>query len=216
MANNKTEKNTLVHDTISLFVITVVAGLLLGIVFTVTKKPIEQQEAKTKAEAYEAVYEGAEFAEDPDTDKALEAYNEELAAGTVTKGGEVLSDVEITEALKASVGGQDAGYVMTCSAKGYGGEVELALGIDNEGTVKGIRITSCSNETPGLGQNSAKEDWNGQFIGMTTGQEVAVVKDNTGSTESGTINAISGATITSRAVTRAVDGALGFVAGLSE
>ncbi len=216
MANNKTEKNTLVHDTISLFVITVVAGLLLGIVFTVTKKPIEQQEAKTKAEAYEAVYEGAEFAEDPDTDKALEAYNEELAAGTVTKGGEVLSDVEITEALKASVDGQDAGYVMTCSAKGYGGEVELALGIDNEGTVKGIRITSCSNETPGLGQNSAKEDWNGQFIGMTTGQEVAVVKDNTGSTESGTINAISGATITSRAVTRAVDGALGFVAGLSE
>ena len=51
---------------------------------------------------------------------------------------------------------------------------------------------------------------------MTSAQDINVVKDGTGSTESGTINSISGATITSSAVARAVDGALLFVASLAE
>ena len=74
----------------------------------------------------------------------------------------------------------------------------------------------CTNETPGLGQNSSNESWNKQYIGMNTTQEVSVVKDGSGSKDNGTINAISGATITSNAVTRAVDGSLLFIASLSE
>lgn len=218
MANNDKKKsgNTLVHDTIALTIITLVAGVLLGGVYTMTEKPIEEQNAKTKAEAYAAVYEGAEFVEDSNITKDLEKYNEDLAAGKVQKSGETLSDVVISEVMKAQVDGADAGYVVTCLAKGYGGSVTLALGIDGEGAVKGIQIMDCSNETPGLGQNSTNSDWNSQYVGMDTTQEIAVVKDGTGSAESGTINAISGATITSKAVTRAVNGTLNFIASLSE
>ena len=218
MANKEEKKsgNTLVRDTIALTIITLVAGVLLGGVYTMTKKPIEEQDAKTKAEAYAAVYEGADFVEDADITAKLETYNTDLEDGKVQRSGETLSDVKVSEVMKAQVDGADAGYVVTCLAKGYGGSVTLALGIDAEGAIKGIQIMDCSNETPGLGQNSTNADWNGQYVGMNATQEVAVVKDGTGSTDGGTINAISGATITSKAVTRAVNGTLGFIASLSE
>jgi electron transport complex protein RnfG len=217
-SNKKASGNTLVHDTIMLTVITLIAGILLGGVYTITKKPIEEQNEKTKAEAYAAVFEGADFVDDGDIDTKLAAYNEQLAAGEIKADGmgETLSDVEVSEVMKAQVNGADAGYVVTCSGKGYGGSVTLALGVDLEGNVLGIQVTDCSNETPGLGQNSSTS-WNEQYVGMSYGEQgLSVVKDNSGSTESGTINAISGATITSRAVTRAVNGALGFLASLSE
>ena len=227
MANKKEEKkeksgNTLVHDTIALTVITLIAGVLLGGVYTMTKKPIEEQNEKTKAEAYAAVFEGADFQADDAIDSALAEYNEKLAAGEISSDAlGALSDVQIAEVLKATVDDADAGYVVTCSGKGYGGNVTLALGVDAEGTVIGIQVTSCSDETPGLGQNSSNTDWNSQYVGMNTSQDLTVVKDgtgakSTGSTEAGAIDAISGATITSKAVTRAVNGALGFIASLSE
>ena len=83
MANKDEKKsgNTLVHDTIALTVITLIAGILLGGVYTITKKPIEQQNEKIKAEAYAAVYENAEFVDDKTVDDALVKYNEKLAAG---------------------------------------------------------------------------------------------------------------------------------------
>lgn len=63
MANKEKEevkkKSTLVHDTICLFMITLISGLLLGAGYTITKKPIAAQEEKNKQEAYEAVYQGA-------------------------------------------------------------------------------------------------------------------------------------------------------------
>lgn len=219
MANKETEvkreKSTLVHDTICLFVITLVAGLLLGAVYTITKTPIEKQNEKKKQEAYAAVYKGAEFESDDDVTKALEQFNKDLASGKVSSEAQGdLSDVEITEVMKAKVDGKDAGYVVTCGAKGYGGTVTLAMGIDADGAVKGIQITDCSNETPGLGQNSTKTEWNGQYVGTNTSQDLSVVKDGSGSADAGTINAISGATITSSAVTRAVDGAFQFIASL--
>lgn len=216
MANSEKPKNTLVHDTICLFVITLVAGILLGAVYTITEKPIAVQKEKTKQEAYAAVYEDAEFQEDEALTEALEEYNEQLAAGEIVMGDETLSDVTVTEVLRAEVGGAPAGYVLTCSAKGYGGSVSMALGIDGDGAIKGIKITDCSNETPGLGQNSSSADWNGQFLGMNSTQELSVVTNAQGSPEEGTVSAISGATITSKAVTRAVNGALHFVASLSE
>lgn len=221
MANKEEKKkseNTLIHDTIALTLITLIAGILLGGVYTVTKKPIEQQNEKTKAEAYAAVFEGADFVDDKGIDDALAKYNEKLANGEVKADamGETLSDVEISEVMKVQKDGADAGYVVTCSGKGYGGAVTLALGVDKDGNIVGIRVTDCSNETPGLGQNSSTS-WNEQYVGMAKGDSgLSVVKDGSGSTDNGTVNAISGATITSRAVTRAVNGALDFIASLSE
>jgi len=109
--------------------------------------------------------------------------------------------------MKAKVDGKDAGYVVSCSGKGYGGAVSIALGIDEKGEIKGIQITDCSNETPGLGQKSSDKEFNGQFVGTNASQDLNVVKD-------GTINAITSATITSKAVTRAIDGAFQFISSL--
>ena len=55
MANNEKSQNTLVHDTICLFLITLIAGILLGGVYMITKKPIDKQNEKTKQEAYAAL-----------------------------------------------------------------------------------------------------------------------------------------------------------------
>ena len=217
MANNEKSSSTIIHDTICLFVITLVAGILLGGVYIITKSPIEKQEEKVKQEAYAAVYSGAEFQTDKDVDAKLADFQADLAAGKIkTASGTDLSDVEIQEVMKAVVDGQDAGYVVTCTGKGYGGAVKLTLGIDGEGVVKGIQIMDCSNETPGLGQNSSNEEWNKQYVGMASSLDVSVVKDGSGSAESGTINSISGATITSSAVTRAVNGTFLFITSLSE
>ena len=145
----------------------------------------------------------------------MEKFNKDLVAGKVSsKALGSLSDVEIAEALKAKVDGKDAGYVVSCSGKGYGGAVSIALGIDEKGEIKGIQITDCSNETPGLGQKSSDKEFNGQFIGTNASQDLNVVKDGSGSTKDGTINAITSATITSKAVTRAIDGAFQFISSL--
>lgn len=213
MANNEKSKSTIIHDTICLFLITLVAGVLLGGVYQITKSIIADREEEAKVEAYAAVYPDSEFSEDADINKKLASFQKDLTAGKVkTASGVDLSDVEVQEVWKADKGG----YVVTCSGKGYGGAVKLALGIDDGGNIIGIQITDCTNETPGLGQNSSSEEWNKQYVGMTSAQDINVVKDGTGSTENGTINSISGATITSSAVTRAVDGALLFVASLAE
>ncbi len=212
MANSKSS-NTIIHDTICLFLITLIAGILLGGIYMITKTTISTREEQAKKEAYEAVYEDASFSEDNEVNDKLADFQKNLAAGKVkTESGADLSDVEISEVMVADKGG----YVATCSGKGYGGAVTLALGIDADGKILGIQITDCTNETPGLGQNSSNAEWNGQYLGMDATQEISVVKDGSGSKEEGKVNAISGATITSSAVTRAVNGVLLFVKTLSQ
>lgn len=213
MANNENKQaNTLIHDAIALFIITLVAGVLLGAVYMITKDPIAKAEEEATNEAYAAVYKDAEFASDDAVTKAVESFQSDVASGKADDETYTYTDVELIEARTATSGGSQAGYVVKVSGKGYGGAVTIALGITNEGEVLGIQILDASNETPGLGQNSTNEGWNSQYIGMTSDKTLSVVKDGSGSQDSGTINSISGATITSNAVTRAVNVALKFVA----
>lgn len=212
MENNEKKSNTLVHDTIAIFLITLVAGVLLGGVYQMTKETIKQREEAATNEAYAAVYKDASFKEDDAVTKAKDAFNEDLKAGKVeSQAGYNLSDVEITDIRVADKGG----YVLTTSGKGYGGAVKIALGVNDQGEIIGIQVTDCTNETPGLGQNSSKEEWNGQFKEASTTKEAVVDKDKEGAKGEVTeISAISGATITSRAVSRAVDGAMLLIASL--
>lgn len=206
-------QNTMVKDAMALFVITIVAGLLLGAVYTITKDPIAAAEEKTTNEAYEAVYEGAEFESDADITKAVEDFASQVTAGELDDEVFSYTDVKLMEARAAMVDGTQAGYVLKISGKGYGGDVVIALGITKEGEVIGVNIVDNSNETPGLGQNSSKEDWYSQYIG-TKSSDGTVQVTKTG--ESDKIDAITGATITSNAVTRAVNVALKFVAEQAE
>ena len=84
-------------------------------------------------------------------------------------------------------------------AKGFGGTVGLTVGV-SDGAITGVRIGSHS-ETPGLGAKAADEAFYGQFAGKSG--ELTVTK--TGAVTDQEINAITAATITSKAVTGAVN-----------
>ena len=134
------------------------------------------------------------------------AANNAAAADEARK--ELLPDADSFEEVALSdgstgyigkAGDKTVGYVFTTAGKGYGGDVRIMTGIDTEGVVLGINILTI-NETPGLGMNAKKDDFKGQFTGRSG--TLAVNKDG------GEIVAITSATITSRAVTNAVNKAL--------
>lgn len=102
-------------------------------------------------------------------------------------------------------GGKTAAYIFTESSKGYGGDVSVMTAIKPDGTVAGVAILDVSGETPGLGQNAAKESFFSQYIGLKKG--VSVLK-NGAKADNNEVDAVTGATITSTAVTRAVNKAL--------
>lgn len=95
------------------------------------------------------------------------------------------------------------GYVFTTSANGYGGAIKLMTGIDASGCVTGISLLEI-NETPGLGMKAKNESFLDQFVGAS--DMLTVVKD--GSAADGTVQAITSATITTKAVTSAVNKAM--------
>lgn len=202
-------QNTMVKDAMALFIITIVAGLLLGAVYTITKDPIAAAEEKTTNEAYEAVYEGAEFKSNEKMEKKVEEIAGRIESGEFDDPAHSFTDVSLMEAKAAYVDGVQTGFVVKVSAKGYGGPVVIVVAVANDNEIIGINIVDNSNETPGLGQNSSKEDWYSQYVGINVmnvkGGWIEVTKSGDGSKEDGRIDAITGATITSNAVTRAVN-----------
>lgn len=111
------------------------------------------------------------------------------------------SEIEYTGTEPLVVAAYQAGenaYVIEVTPSGFGGVIDMVVGINN-GTVTGVSIISMT-ETSGLGDNASKADFRDQFAGSTG--ELAVNKDG------GTIDALTGATITSRAVTDGVNAAL--------
>ena len=178
----------LVMDCIKLCVITLIAGLLLGIVYNVTKAPIAAQEEKTKQEAYKAVFkDAAKF----DTVK----LDQKDVAAVLKKND--LGQNTISEVVKAvDKNGKELGYVFSVTnPEGYGGDVSLSVGVRDDGTVNGYETLSIS-ETAGLGMKKA--------------DKFEVVKDGSGKNDDSKVDAISGATITSRAVTSAVNSCVAY------
>ena len=97
--------------------------------------------------------------------------------------------------------GNVIGYVFNVSAKSYGGVLTCMVGISAEEKVTGVEITAIS-DTPGLGMKATAKDWLDQFIGKGSG--ILVNKNSSSDSE---IQAITSATITSQAVTDAVNSA---------
>ena len=203
---SKTKETSFVSDALRLMLITVIAGLLLGVVYTVTYEPIQAAQNATTIAAYKQVFpDAADFQENPDVAALIEAN----AAPLAEQGfGNVLID-KVVNAVDAN--GQVVGHIINASSKdGYGGLVSISVGIqaDNQ-TVNGIAFLSIS-ESAGLGMNARDTDWYKQFNGKK-GEKFEVTKAGDGELDNNKINAISGATITSRAVTNAVNAALYFV-----
>ncbi|MBQ8636924.1 MAG: RnfABCDGE type electron transport complex subunit G [Clostridia bacterium] len=96
----------------------------------------------------------------------------------------------------------DAGYVILCEPRGYAGEISIVVGVKPDLTVNSIDITSQS-ETPGLGANCTNSEFIDAFRGKS--KDIKVVKSNPSGNQ---VDALSSATVTTKAVTRGVNDAL--------
>ena len=179
--------NEIVKPAFVLLVITAVAAMLLGFVSETTKEAIAQQALKTEQAAMAETLpgEGLEF------ETMLNTASGDAADGTITK------------VAKATKDGETFGFVVTANPSGFGGAVSTMVGIDADGVITGLRILSHA-ETPGLGAIATDPSFYEQFAGKSG--EVKVTKDG------GEINAITSATITSRAVSDGATEALNWVA----
>ncbi len=124
-------------------------------------------------------------------------------------GGEKIPSSDPSGMITAVYKG-DNGYAVEVNPSGFGGTITMMVGIKNDGTVNKISIISHA-ETPSLGavaadKGSAGAEFRGRFAGLSG--HIAVTKD------SGTVDSIAGATVTSRAICEGVNAALAYVAGL--
>lgn len=184
----------IVHDALVLFAFTVVLGLILGVVYGITKPSIDQVNYEKTQAAYKQVFaDAASFEEYSD-------FDADKAAALMSENGYSDEIDSVNTALDAS--GNVIGYVITVTAKdGSQSSITFSVGIQNDGTVNGYSITSIS-ETPGLGMKAQEEDFYSQFEGKNVDSFVVVKTTPSADNE---IESISGSTITSRAMANGVN-----------
>lgn len=196
----KSDVRTMLKEAGILFVITLLSGLVLGLVYEVTKEPRRLQQERAIEEACIAVFpqakeKGVELAFEPLEAAPSMALQEELAQ----------NHVEIGTIYSASDAAGFYGYVVEAvSSKGYGGDIVLYVGVGADGTVNGVSILEI-NETAGLGMEAPNV-----LVPQFADRKVdSFVYTKTGATPgTNEVDAISSATITTDAVTNAVNGGL--------
>lgn len=196
-------KSGFMKDAFILFAITLISGIALGGVYEVTKGPIEQATIAANNRTYKEVFADADtFEEDVTLADKITECNDKLAS-------EAFGGVGIEKVLTAKdAGGNAIGYVVNAySNDSYGGKVEISVGLKDDGTVTSIGFLTI-NDTPGLGLKAKEPAFKDQFKGKNA-DSLTVVK--TGNASDVEINAISGATIASKATTNSVNAALYFL-----
>ena len=168
---------------VTLFVICAVAALVLGITNNITSPVIEERNIQASNKSRQIVLSDAEEF------KQLEGMNSDIV-------------VEVYEGLK---GGDVIGYTIKTSPKGYGGAVEVMVGISTDGKITGVDIGNHS-ETPGLGSKASDPAFKDQYLDKGVANSLLVVKGSVNNDNE--ISAISGATITSNGVTSGVNAAM--------
>ena len=183
----------MLKDAAILFAITVVAGILLGTVYGITKEPIEYQAELAVTNACREV-----FAEASEFDYTEDFEYEDSEYITYDE----FPSVEVQDCMNAyNENGDHLGYIIQMNSKqGYGGDITLIMGVQDDGTLNGVSILSIS-ETAGLGME-APEVLVPQFAGKKV---TSFLYTKNGAVEENEIDAISGATITTNAVVNAVN-----------
>lgn len=190
------DKKGMIKDAAILLLITVVAGLILGFVYQITKEPIAAAEEKAAKAAYQEVF--------PDAAGFSDKLELAMPEGDST-WEQNYAGVDLDNVLWATdAEGVCLGYVLTITShEGYGGDITFTMGIQNDGTLNGISLLSIS-ETAGLGMKAGTV-----LVPQFAGKQVSqFTYTKTGSTMDSQIDAISGATITTNAVTTAVNAGL--------
>ncbi len=199
----KSLKESIPRPVVVLTVITLIAGVALSGVYSLTKDTIEAQKMAKRAASYRTVLPAAVTFE---ADAEVNAAIEELGGAVYGTG---FGRVTINEVFAGKdENGADTGYVISVtSADGMDGDITLVLGITPSDVLNGIDFTEL-NETPGMGMRAEEPEFKDQFSSKAV--SAFTLNKSGGSTADDQIDAISGATITSSAVTNAVNAGLDF------
>lgn len=162
----------------TLFIVTLIAAVALAKINSITRPKIEEQERLEKQQAIKSVMPDAVVFVRREAENGKEYY-------------EAYKNPDTTVSL---------GYVTTAYGSGFSSTVRTVVGVDKNGSIRGIKVV-YQQETPGLGTHSQDDWFQKQFRGLTP-DELLVNKDG------GKIKAITGATITSRAVTNSIKSSL--------
>ena len=171
------KESTLTNMLIALMVITIVSGGVLGFIYGLTKPAIDKVEEN----------------------KNIKAINEVLKTDVAIASTESVVIEDLTYNLAYDAEGNFIGAaVKTYSKNGFGGKIELMVGMLADGIINKVSVLSQA-ETPGLGANMVNEKWKSQFDGKDPKNFILKVKK-----DGGDVDAITAATISSRAVSEAV------------
>ncbi|MES2546946.1 MAG: electron transport complex subunit RsxG [Pseudomonadota bacterium] len=181
---------------VTLIAFAVVFTALLAFVFQITKVPIEKSEAAARLSLFRQIV-------------PQSMHNNDLLKDTLTIApNDLLGNKQITIANRARINNQPAAVIIEAIAHdGYSGDIKLLIAIKADGSISGVRVLS-HKETPGLGDyiDIAKDDWiklfDNESLLKTRDQQWKVKKDG------GTFDYMAGATITPRAIVKAVHKAL--------
>lgn len=171
-------KSTFKNMVVCLTVICLVCSVLLGGVYAITKAPIEKAAAEKLRGAIAEV---------------LPEFSSMSESLSIEYDGQSYSYYEVSDSTGAVLG-----YAVTSASTGFGGPVSLMVGVLPDGVVYNTKVLSHS-ETPGLGAKCTEPAFADQFKMLNPAEKKLEVKKN-----GGDIDAITAATITSNAYTKAV------------
>ena len=179
-----------------LFLVCAIAATALGMTNEVTKVQIEQNSIVAAREARQAVYPTAD-------DFVLIATIADIEYEAHPSADAFLSEnTVVREVYKAMNSGEHVGFVIKTAPNGYGGEVGVTVGLSLDGTIQGVQVDT-PNETPGLGAKAKTPAFYDQYENLTVTSPIEVLKVEVN--DENAIQSISGATITSQAVTDGVN-----------
>ena len=174
------KESTLKNMIVALMVITIVSGGVLGFIYGLTKPTIDEVNVQ----------------------KNVAAINEVLKTDVAIASTEEVTIDEMVYNLAYSADGQFIGAAIKTAEDGFSSKVELMVGILANGYINKVSVLS-QQETPGLGANMVNDKFKGQFNGKNPADFALKVKK-----DGGDVDAITAATISSRAFTKAVDKAV--------
>jgi len=181
MANKK--ESTLISMVLTLLIITVVSAAALAYVYEITKEPIEKASLRKELEAIKEVV--PDFDNDP--------FNEGFELDAYDGSGKI-------QVYPAKKSGKIVGYaVKTFTEKGFSGHIDIMVGFLPDGTIENTMVLKHS-ETPGLGAKMTTDKFKNQFKGFNPAKKKLIVKK-----DGGDVDAITAATISSRAFCDALD-----------
>ena len=170
------KNSSFIKDALVLFIITLVLGIMLSVVKTLTDIPIRLGEERAKREAFSQVC--AEYDNGEDVTSSIKEMS--------------FQKTIVNNALIAkNANGEKLGYIIQVTTKGYGGDIDLIIGFDNDKKVTGIAFPTSLSETPGLGMRVTEEPFKSSFNGK-------------GEQDLSSVDTLTGATISSTAVKNAI------------